>query len=481
VHPFQIGSGLNDWVRVGLPILWLRTRCYQSSLNSLNTLVMIDLKAFQNSVASISTVDLQKILGAIELELGDRTKKDTVELIDDFCSEDITLQSILAECESLKFATGGRNKAAAKWLSSNNEPYIYNDSNPFHAATDIHNYPGICKLMKQINSDPTFTGPVDSALILKYSSGSTSTSLHADDEDHLDQTKSICNFSIGSTRTIEFYDKNNIRKHIRTVEMGNNSMTHMKPGTQQLLKHMVRGTKGTPGVRYSISFRALVKKDKPPAPTPLETPVTDTTPPTPKRRVCLIAGDSYPARLDVGRLSRKNTVQVEMLAVGGSKLDKVAKQLEDYVSKNKDVVVEKVCISVGTNDIRNCHNGVNHLMGPFKQFCQKIVDLFPDSKVFFQTLLPLPCGGNGDWKTNSKVIRFNQIIFNECVFRRFYIIDAFNSFTLPVWNRWSPHIRNDRLFSGSNIHPSDNRGNGVLARLYIRVLHSRYFNPNVFQ
>jgi hypothetical protein len=284
--------------------------------------------------------------------------------------------------------------------------------------------------MKQINSDPTFTGPVDSALILKYSCGSTSTSLHADDEDHLDQTKSICNFSIGSTRTIEFFDKNNTKKPINTIVMDNNSMVHMKPGTQQLLKHMVRGTSGTPGVRFSISFRGLIKKGKPPA--PLQTPVTDTTPLsdttplTPKRRVCLIAGDSYPARLDVGRLSRKNAVEVVMLAVGGSKLDRVAKQLEDYVSKNKDVVVEKVCISVGTNDIRNCHNGVNHLMGPFKQFCQKIVDLFPGSKVFFQTLLPLPCGGNGDWKTNSKVIRFNQIIFNECVFRRLYIIDAFS-------------------------------------------------------
>ena len=444
---------------------------------------MIDLLTLRKSLDSLATNDLHKLLSSIQTELEDRKKKDSVELIPNFCSDDVTLETIWAECDSLDFVSSSR-KASAKWLSSNGEPYVYNDSNPVHPSMDISSYPGISKLMQQINADSRFTGPVDSALILKYSHGSTSTSLHADDEDHLDQTKSICNFSIGSTRFLEFFDKSNSKKAVKTVVMDSNSMTHMKPGTQQLLKHMVRGsTTKVPGVRYSISFRALNKqpsrctKESTPSLTPAMKPEAI----TPKRRVCLIAGDSYPARLDAVRLSRKNAVHVEMLADGGSKMEKVAKQLEDYASANKDVTVDKICISVGTNDIRNCNNGVNHLRGPFKQFCQKVVDLFPDSKVYFQTLLPLPCNGDNDWKTNSKVIRFNQIIFNECIFRRFYIIDAFGSFMLPTRSRWSPHIRNDRLFSGSDIHPSVKKGNGVLAKLYIRVIHSKFFNPSVYQ
>ena len=449
---------------------------------------MINLKTIQKSLRLLATKDLQKLLSSTQTELDNRNKGDLVELIPNYCPDNGTLQSIVAECESLDFGNNTR-KATAKWLSSSKEPYIYNDSNPVHPALDISSFPAVSRLMEQINADNRFTGPVDSALILKYSCESTSTSLHADDEDYLDQNKSICNFSIGSTRSLEFFDKANSKTAVKTVVMNNNSMTHMKPGTQQSLKHMVRGSKSkAPGVRYSISFRALnrqqsgcssntaCKDNTTPSALPMKPGI-----PAPKRIVSLIAGDSYPARLDVLRLSRNNRVQVEMLADGGSKMDKVAKQLEDYKTANPDVVVDKICISVGTNDIRNCNNGVNHLQGPFKQFCQKVVDVFPNSKVFFQTLLPLPCSGENDWKTNSKVLRFNQIILNECIFRKFYVIDAFRSFMLPTRSRWSPHIRNDSLFSGVDIHPSVNKGNAVLARLYIRVLHSRYFNPYVYQ
>lgn len=456
--------------------------------SSLTTLVMKDLKAIQKSLGSFATKDLQKLLSSVQTELNNRNKSDLVELIPNYCTDDVTLQAVWAECESLDFGNNTR-KAAAKWFSSNKEPYVYNDSNPVHPAIDISSFPAVSRLMDQINADNRFIGPVDSALILKYTCEATSTSLHADDEDYLDQTKSICNFSIGSTRSLEFFDKSNSKNAVKTVVMDNNSMTHMKPGTQQLLKHMVRGSKAkAPGVRYSISFRALNKQQSSSnSNTECTGNTTSSAPPmkpgvqTPKRRVCLIAGDSYPARLDAIRLGRNNRVQIEMLADGGSKMDKVAKQLEDYRAANTDVIVEKICISVGTNDIRNCNNGVNHLQGPFKQFCQKVVDLYPNSKVFFQTLLPLPCNGENDWKTNSKVIRFNQIILNECIFRKFYVIDAFKSFMLPIRSRWSPHIRNDSLFSGADIHPSVNKGNAVLARLYIRVLHSRYFNPYVYQ
>ena len=39
----------------------------------------------------------------------------------------------------------------------------------------------------------------------------------------------------------------------------------------------------------------------------------------------------------------------------------------------------------------------------------------------------------------------------------------------------------DKLFDKNDIHPSVKGGMGVLAKLYIRVLHSRHFDPYVYQ
>ena len=86
-----------------------------------------------------------------------------------------------------------------------------------------------------------------------------------------------------------------------------------------------------------------------------------------------------------------------------------------------------------------------------------------------------------DWNTNTNVIDFNRILFNECVYRRFYFMDAFVEFIRPCRNVWYPHLRNDTLFEKNGIHPSTTRGLCSLAKLYIRALHSNFFNPYVFQ
>ena len=171
---------------------------------------------------------------------------------------------------------------------------------------------------------------------------------------------------------------------------------------------------------------------------------------------------------------------VKSVAEGGASMTKVTKQLEDFAAANTDVVVDKLLVSVGTNDIRHCRSGVNHLRGPLKTLCGKIKELYPNAHVYFQSLLPLPCDNMHDWNTNANVIHFNRILFSECVFRKFFFVDAFESFNIP-WNGWSPYIRNDVLFEKGGIHPSINKGMGVLARLYIRAIHSKFFNPHVFQ
>ena len=68
---------------------------------------------------------------------------------------------------------------------------------------------------------------------------------------------------------------------------------------------------------------------------------------------------------------------------------------------------------MGTNDIRNCSNGVDHLRGPLKQLCSKIRELFPTTRVYFQSLLPLPVYNEFDWTTNSNVL--GDCIILKCI------------------------------------------------------------------
>ena len=70
---------------------------------------------------------------------------------------------------------------------------------------------------------------------------------------------------------------------------------------------------------------------------------------------------------------------------------------------------------------------------------------------------------------------------NECIYRRFYYIDAFYPFTKFNRHWGEPYARFERLFEKQGIHPNPEKGMGVLARFYIRALHSKFFNPRVFQ
>ncbi len=377
---------------------------------------------------------------------------------------------------------------------------VFPDANPVHHAKDIRSFPGICKVMDMFNA--RFNASNDSCLILKYTSSSTSTSLHADDEDNLDDSEPICNLTVGTSRVIKFVSKSGQREVCR-IEMKDKGVVVMRPGTQTSMLHTVPGDgKRTKTLRFSLSFRTLAKRSNL-TPTPALTsapvtvtssdqcnpqiqPVTATSSPlqteaTPKttRHVCLIAGDSYAARLESEKLG-KNRIIVENIARGGAQLHHVIGQLKAYAAANGSTVVDKVLVSVGTNDIRYCQN-VGELRPKLKSLCSYINELFPCSKVYFQLLIPLPCKHDNDWITNRKVLDFNRIIINECIFRKFHTLDAFSVFCSPYYHPRYPHLRNNRLFNGSDIHPSKLRGLGALARVYLRALHSQYFDPFTLQ
>ncbi len=189
----------------------------------------------------------------------------------------------------------------------------------------------------------------------KYNTNQASLSLHADNEVFIDQDKAICSFSLGCERTIEFWEQGRKPRKVKDIRMTHNSIVIMKPGTQQNLKHCVRAElmnnskgKQKSQVRYSLSFRAVAKSSpttqaSPTAANNVQAPTNTVGFPGPAtspsktatagKPICLIAGDSYAARMESAKLE-KNKVKVVKLAEGGAKIAKVQMQLEKYAADN---------------------------------------------------------------------------------------------------------------------------------------------------
>ena len=166
-----------------------------------------DLKDIFNQLTSASLEDLKKLskdlkrlANSTEKELQYRKSTDLVDYIPN-CFNLTEKDLVLGECESMNFGKCD-SKASSKWLSSTEEPYIFTDSNPVHKAVDIKKFPAICRAMASFNK--RFNTNNDSCLVLKYTMSTTTTRLHADDELNLDQSQSICNLTIGSSRVIKF-------------------------------------------------------------------------------------------------------------------------------------------------------------------------------------------------------------------------------------------------------------------------------------
>ena len=467
---------------------------------------MSSVDVLQNTLANIpklSTDDLHTLMNAIKCELPVRENNlaELVDYIPDFCPDTALLDEVLKECASLNLCDS-RKKAATQWLSPTGESYTYPDTVPTHKAMDISTFPAIIKLQSLINTSSEVGGPLEACLIIRYNSVETALSLHADDEDIMDHSKPICSFTIGASRSVDFFSKARKPKHVKSVKTSNNGLLIMRPGTQDKMKHCVRAEKplqdtSASSVRYALSFRALARCQpcSPESPviagtallpkdssTPQSPPAEncETSPKPTHRRICLVAGDSFAQRLDAHKLG-KNRCTVVNIAKGGSKIKAVINQLTDFFSSNPDVTVDKLIVSVGTNDLRNCRKGIDHLKGPLKDLCNTIGKLAPNTKVFFQSLIPLPIRGNYDWETNAVICDFNEILYSSCCYFRYYYIDAYRPFSLPR-RRGVPDTRIENLFeSGYGIHPRKGRGLGTLARLYIRALHSRFFDPGVFQ
>ena len=168
---------------------------------------------------------------------------------------------------------------------------------------------------------------------------------------------------------------------------------------------------------------------------------------------------------------------MENLSKGGARLADVQKQLEGYFLSPEhargDVVVNKVFLSVGTNDIRDCREkGVRGLKAVLLHVVEQVKLMFPDAMVWIQSLVPLP------WQhkyTFQNVQEFNSVIYEVCKHTQSFYLDIFHDF-LAFDLRHGCMLRRESLFvDGKNIH-LNRFGMGRLARRYIELIHGT-FNP----
>ena len=229
--------------------------------------------------------------------------------------------------------------------------------------------------MDRVNMHPSTSGDMTACLVSCMSSAKSNLNYHADDEKLIAQDSDICTVSFGPSRTLDFVWKAKNRSGRKgpppspdySVSANNHSLNIMRPGCQQKLQHRVPPGQ-EPGIRYSLSFRRILVSDIPdndtnpnlstdtealPPSVPATQEGTSSNIPAPRKKVTLLAGDSYFERLDIEKLG-KGKQDVYKVARGGRKITQVQKAVEEFVNDHTDLEIKTLFICVGTNDIRHC-------------------------------------------------------------------------------------------------------------------------------
>ena len=267
-------------------------------------------------------------------------------------------------------------------------------------------------------------------------------------------------------------------------------MKHRVPRGRHVVTHRDTDYQfGNPNIRFSVSFRKVNRTEELPADT-LSGPTLPRPPPTPPslaeqkparrgqpavKPIVLIAGGSFPNRLDAERLAGTRKKQTVInIAKGGRTIPQVERDIVRFVAEHPEYRVTKLIVSVGTNDVRYCKSKADcaAIKPTLRVLMERVKALLPDCKIWFQSLLPIV---DRREFTTQNMFEMNKILYDLCIKNSVYFIDAFSKF-LDFKG-----FRNHTLFhkfdpAKPDIHPNK-VGLGVLARCYIYVIRNNKFNP----
>ena len=106
-------------------------------------------------------------------------------------------------------------------------------------------------------------------------------------------------------------------------------------------------------------------------------------------------------------------------------------------------------------------------------YIEKLKLFYPDAIIWFQSLIPLIVQHQF---TASCVTFFSDLLFEVCSYMKVYYLDVFGFF-LKYDYKMQGMFRNEFLFVNKNNIHLNKIGLGILARVYIRIIHSNRFNP----
>ena len=387
------------------------------------------------------------------------------------------LQNLTEEVKSLglevKCGTSDNRKVASQWLILDSQnvklPSLWNPHKTNLPPDDLCKFTQINKL-RNIISRHTGDTEYNSCIVNYYKDGAARTRPHSDDETYIDQTCPISCFSIGQTREIGVFNKGNghlIGKH--SLEEG--SLLVMSAGAQANTKHQLLPMRtGTCGERFSISFRRINISHGSDNKQHIDKVSVESEPSTnTASKTTLVLGTSIPYYLDFKKLSgTSGNVNVVNLCKRGAKICHLQDILDKhYTEENVNQNVDKIIVSVGTNDIQNNkRHTVGHLYTPMQKLLAKIKTYYPAATVYVQSLLPQKIVNS---YTVSNVLGFNRLLLRLCAQSKCYFIDLFTDFLGE-----NNHI-NPKLYRWDGIHLS-NKGLSLLARAFIANIRGR-FNP----
>lgn len=320
----------------------------------------------------------------------------------------------------------------------------------------------------------------------------------------MDPTQPICVLSTGTQRSVEFYNRYQraSEKSLLSITPVPASLYIMKPGCQEYFKHKVPADKSCTETRYSLSFRRMIPvetassspvKDlvsrfdtvQPPQSvlsSPPSTNVTghhspewvrkdDQTPNKPKvRKTTVIFGTSVTIGVDGYRLAYGGRKCINK-SVSGAKVHDIAEMVKDfYENDEQSDDVNKIILSLGTNDIKFASNGVNKFRRSIIELVRSIKSMFPGALIYIQCVLPMKLRFH---YTARNVLQFNNILYNICTMERCLYIDCFRDFIDQAGFDYNKNLYKD------NLH-LNRRGIGVLCRWLKHCINRDTFNPYVY-
>ena len=381
--------------------------------------------------------------------------------------EESMMRRLKKELAQLSYTSTGTKKPGVCLFGG--ERYVYSKS-----TADLEPQPLASTVISDVLDVVNMKLNMDynSVLVNRYANKNVGLGWHQDNEDSIDQTRSIATLSVGATRRFWLADDNKRDEYV----LEENSALVMRPGLQITHFHRVccgTATANQRGVRYSLTFRRLLPSVSTPD---QESPETPSSPHTAsEHKDCLkglVFGSSLTKGLKEHLLSRRGK-NFGVFTNSGAHVDGVMQDVLREAIKG-DICrkcVDTVFFVCGGNDVEN-----RRLHG-FTESYEKLVDyasyIFPNAGIKVVSLLPRRLRYSNHL---SDILRANDALSTICEAREncryinifsYYIKDRKNFFD----SNCKEMVLNSKLFSKDSLH-FNYKGNSVLGKVLIAVTYN---------